>query len=211
MNQHPLTNSYRNIIMKTVKLLFLTVIFAILSLNTNATVVKSMNLSELTSDAQYIVKVTVLSKDTVIDTEESGKIVTYWTFDVLDWIKGAPTSDNQLVIKQVGQGEYTVDGYNIRQNYMFPEYNIGKTYVLFLPEAYPQTGLLAPVGLYQGVFEVQTENGHDTVPQLKARQNLLSERIEQTSKNKFLLLQLSTAKEEPTYDNFKSMIQSAAK
>jgi hypothetical protein len=174
-----------------------------------STTVRSMNLSELVSDAQYVVKVKILSKDVVQDAEESGMIVSYYTLQVLEWLKGEPSGDGELVIKQVGQGKFTLDGYRIQQNYYFPDYEVGKTYVLFLPEAHPVTGLLAPVGLFQGVFDVVTENGVETVPQLRARERMLQERIPASAATKSLRARFLTVSGEPTYGNFKTLIQAA--
>lgn len=174
-----------------------------------STTVRGMNLPELVGDAQYVVKAKIVSKDVAQDSDESGMIVSYYTLEVLEWLKGTPTSDNQLVIKQVGQGRFTLDGYRIRQNYFFPDYVVGQTYVLFLPEAHPSTGLLAPVGLSQGVFDVVTEAGQETIPQLKARLHLLEGRLPAGDAAKSLRTRLSVAAEKPTYGNFKSMIQAA--
>lgn len=190
------------------KFIFLLGLVFIIAFQAHATVVRSMNLQEMMGDAQYVVKVKVLEKTTEIDDEESGRIVTYWTFEVLDWIKGTPNPDNELVIKQIGQGQFTVDGYAIHQNLYFPEYEIGKTYVLFLPEAHPQTGMLAPVGLYQGVFEVREVNGEEYIPQLAQRARSLKARLPQNAKFRTLGRHLETATENPSYSNFKTMINS---
>jgi len=188
------------------KLIFLIGIFAlILTFQAHATVVRSMNLEEIVADAQYVVKVKVLEKST---EDESGRIVTYWTFAVLDWIKGSPTADNELVIKQIGQGQFTVDGYSINQNLFFPEYEVGKTYLLFLPEAHSETGMLAPVGLHQGVFEVREVDGQDYVPQLTQRVRSLKARLPQNKKFRTLGRNLDAASKNPSYSNFKSMIES---
>lgn len=188
------------------KLIFLIGIFALtLTFQAQATVVRSMNLEEIVADAQYIVKAKVLEKST---EDEDGRIVTYWTLEVLDWIKGTPTANNELVIKQIGQGQFTVDGYNINQNLFFPEYEVGKTYVLFLPEAHHQTGMLAPVGLHQGVFEVREVDGQDHVPQLAQRIRSLKARLPQNTKFKMLGRNLDAASKNPSYSNFKSMIES---
>lgn len=188
---------------------FLLISFFFTLSQANATLVRPVNLQELAQDSTQIVKVKVLAKDTVMDQEESGTIATYYTFQVLDWIKGTPTSDNELVIKQIGQGQFTLDGYQVRQQFYIPEYEVGKTYVLFLPEAHEKTGFLAPLGLQQGVFDVVEQNGKEIIPQLKARQKTLRSGIEKNTKNQFLLFQMQTIDEEPTYNNFKSMIESA--
>ena len=173
-----------------------------------ATLVRSMNIQEIVGDAQYIIKATVISRDTALDKEESGHIVTYYTVKVHEWLKGTPTDDNELVFKQIAQGQFTLNGEQIRQQLFFPEYEVGKTYVLFLPEAHARTGMLAPVGLQQGVFDVITENGHDVIPQLKSRAGLLKTRLS-TSKNKFLLFHINTVQNDDSYENFKTIIEAA--
>lgn len=177
----------------------------------SATLVRQVNLEELSEQADVIVKATVLDKQVEDDQEESGRLVTYYTLEVKDWIKGtSATGDNTLVIKQIAQGEYTSpDGIVTRQNLYFPEYQVGKTYVLFLPKAHPQTGLLAPLALGQGVFEVKSDGDTDTIPQLQQRAKMLG--INLRSANPKLTRLLQTAKTQPsnTYQTFKSMIQAA--
>lgn len=173
-----------------------------------ATLVRSANIRELVQDSQYIVKATVTAKDTVVDTDESGHIVTYYTVTVSDWIKGTPNDDNQMVFKQIAQGEYTLNGERIRQNLFFPQYEVGKTYVLFLPEAHSRTGLLAPVGLQQGVFDVILQNGQEVLPQLKNRTRLLETGLS-GKQNRFLKFQIRAAGDNSSYQGFKDMIEAA--
>lgn len=189
-------------------LLFLCALFFGLSLETQATLVRSMNVRELVSDAQLIVKGTVISKDTAFDEDESGMIVTYYTVKVEDWLKGPASDDNELVFKQVAQGQYTLGGNQIRQNLFFPEYEVGKTYVFFLPEAHARTGLLAPVGLQQGVFEVIKKNGQELVPQLKERARLLKTRLV-GKKNKFLMFHLDSTADDQSYETLKTIIEAS--
>lgn len=188
--------------------LFLLGLFFTLNQASHATLVRSMNIRELVSDAQVIVKATVISKDTAFDEDESGMIVTYYTVKVEEWLKGSPSDDNELVFKQVAQGQYTLGGHQIRQNLFFPEYEVGKTYVFFLPEAHARTGLLAPVGLQQGVFEVVKQNGRELVPQLKERARLLKTRLT-SKKNKFLMFHLNITADDQSYENLKTIIEAS--
>lgn len=173
-----------------------------------ATLVMPMNIEQIAGDAEYIIKITVTDKQTLLDTEESGKIATYYTGNVTDWLKGTPTKDNELVFKQIGQGEYTVDGKAIRQQFFFPEYEVGKTYVLFLPQAHEKTGLLAPVGLQQGVFEIKTVNGQEVVPQFKERARTLQKGLS-VAKSKFLTTKIQGTATDNSYETFKTTIQNA--
>ena len=173
-----------------------------------ATLVMPMNIEQIAGDAECIIKFTVTDKRTLLDTEESGKIATYYTGHVTDWLKGTPTQDNELVFKQIGQGEYTVDGKAIRQQFFFPEYEVGKTYVLFLPQAHEKTGLLAPVGLQQGVFEIKIVNGQEVVPQFKERARTLQKGLS-VAKSKFLTTKIQGATTDNSYETFKTTIQNA--
>lgn len=187
---------------------FLVILSLALSGIVQATLVMPMNIEQIAGDAEYIVKGTVTDKQTMLDTFESGKIVTYYTLQVTDWIKGKPTSDNELVFKQIGQGEYTVDGKAVRQQFFFPEYDVGKTYVLCLPQAHEKTGLLAPVGLQQGVFEIKTVNGQEVVPQFKERARTLQKGLS-VSKSRFLTTKIQGAANDNSYETFKGTIQDA--
>lgn len=187
---------------------FLVIFFLALSGVTQATLVMPMNIEQIAGDAEYIVKATVTDKQTVLDTYESGKIVTYYTLHVIDWLKGTPQQDNELVFKQIGQGEYTVDGKKVRQQFFFPEYDVGKTYVLCLPQAHEKTGLLAPVGLQQGVFEVKVVGGEEVVPQFKERARTLQKGLS-VSKGKFLTTKIQGAASDHSYETFKETVQNA--
>lgn len=178
------------------------------SFTARATLVRAMNIRELTSDASLIIKATVTAKDTALDAEESGHIVTYYTLKVKDWLKGTPTDDNELVFKQIAEGEYTLNGQRIRQKLFFPQYEVGKTYVFFLPEAHERTGLLAPLGLQQGVFDVIRQNGRDILPQLKDRAKLLQKGLD-GKQNKFLRFQVNSVEQDPSYQNFKAILEAA--
>ena len=177
-----------------------------------ATLVKPINIETLTGLAQYIVKAEVTAKQDELDPYESGRMVTYYTLKVSDWIKGDPLNeDSEIVIKQLSDGAYTHDGIVVRQNLYFPKYETGKTYVFFLPSPHHTTGLLAPVGLWQGVFAVQTDtSGNETLPELKSpgRVNTLNKGLKKISTSKFLSLQVSDGKgSDASYASFKKMVK----
>lgn len=179
-----------------------------------ATLVKSVNIKTLTRLAKFIVKAEVIRKDTMIDVHESGKLVTFYTLKVKsdsDWIKGEPLSDDGVfVIKQLANGIFEVDGVAINQSIYFPVYEVGQTYLFFLPEAHGRTGLLAPIALFQGVFHVTKDvRGNEILPQLKSRMRLLRQGVTQSNKNKFLNMQLNNAQQNDTYESFKSLIKAA--
>lgn len=195
--------------MKSLKIFLLAISLLVTSV-AGATTVRSMNIQELVSDAQYIIKAKVIDKTTAVDSDESGYIVTYYTVSVSEWIKGNPSPDGEMVFKQIAQGEYTLNGNTIRQKLFFPEYQVGQTYVFFLPEAHEKTGMLAPVGLYQGVYNVVNSNGVETIPQLKNRNRHLKARLDATtSKNKYLLFNLNATNTDTSYEQFKTIIESA--
>lgn len=186
--------------------LALTLLF---SQNTSATRVRSLNINELTSYSNIIIKAEVVDKKVDEDTAESGKFVTYYTLKVLDTIKGNSDIGDEIVIKQVANGSYE-DGPNIiHQNFYFPEYDEGKTYVFFLPAPHHATGLLAPVGLAQGIYDVIQQNGIEILPQLKTRQSVLSKGIANNATGKQLKLMLKTISSDSSYNQFKKIIQEA--
>lgn len=174
-----------------------------------ASLVLPVNIKQHAKLSEHIFKGQCLGKKTELDTYESGKLVTYYTFKVSDWIKGESWSDSDVVVfKQLAQGTFHVDGHTVRQNLYGPEYEIGKTYLLFLPRP-SEEGLLFPMGLFQGAYVIETdENGNETMPQLKSRQKLLKSGLD-NGQNKFLRFQLSTLETDSSYGNFKSLIQSA--
>lgn len=171
-----------------------------------ATSVKPVNLDELTTLAETVVKAELVDSQVVLDKEESGKMVRYYTWKVLDVIKGQ--ADSELVFKQLADGEYRADsGLVVRQRLFFPTYQKGKTYVLFLPEAHPDTGLLAPIALWLGVYEVQKDaDGNENVPQLKARAKMLRQDM---PSGRFLGLQKSQIEQSSDYKSFKALVQEA--
>lgn len=199
--------------MKRILAVFFSLCFALVSVESRATLVRQLGLDELATQANYIVKAKVSEKQIEEDSDEGGgRVVAYYTLEVQDWIKGEATANNVLVIKQVADGEYTVPGgVTMRQKFYIPQYEVGKTYVFFLPEAHHKTGLLAPIALGQGVYDVKTVDGADTVPQLKSRAKMLGLKTKKTNASLVRLLNTATAagQGDASYSSFKSLIQAA--
>ena len=195
--------------MKRILVVFFSLCFALVSAESRATLVRQLGLDELATQANNIVKAKVTDKQI---EEDGARIVAYYTLEVQDWVKGEPSADQVLVIKQVANGEYTVPGgVTVRQQFHIPQYEVGKTYVFFLPEAHHKTGLLAPIALGQGVYDVKTVDGVDTVPQLKARAKALGLKTKKSHKSLVRLLNatVSAGQGETSYASFKALIQAA--
>ncbi|MBF0105114.1 MAG: hypothetical protein HQM16_07275 [Deltaproteobacteria bacterium] len=187
------------------------------SSSVHATSVKPVNIEVLTQLSQYIVKAEVVGIQTEVDEYESGSLVTYYTLKVDDWIKGGPLSDdNIIVIKQLADGDYAnAEGVKLRQRLFFPQYQKNRSYVFFLPKPHHVTGLLAPIGLWQGVFDVEYDaEGNAVLPQLKSprRAGILGKGLKKGSKNKFASLKGSSGEGKDTsYLSFKSMVKALVK
>ena len=182
--------------------------------STFATFVATLNLHDLTKLSDAIIKITITDKTSTLDESESHTFVTYYTVTVLDFLKCSPSFQNRLhlnqdefTFKQIGQGDFVKNGRQVHVDYDVPEYKVGTTYVLFLPAAHPTTGLMAPIGLDQGSFRVLTQNGQESLPEFKARARRLNQNLPNTAQNQALSLQINHVQTEPTYQNFKSMIQ----
>lgn len=174
-----------------------------------ATLVKPVNIQQLTALAKYIVKAQVTHGQTELDEYESGKYVTYYTLKPLEWIKGGKGNE-PVIIKQLADGEFTAGNIAVRQTLYFPKYEVGQTYLFFLPYPHKTTGLLAPIGLFQGVFDVvKDENGREALPQLKERAGFLKKDLKKTPRAKFLKSQLGAVESNNSYESFKSVIEAA--
>ncbi|MDO8520251.1 MAG: hypothetical protein Q7T11_08840 [Deltaproteobacteria bacterium] len=110
-----------------------------------ALLVKQMTLRQVTHSSERIFRGTVLDSSLENDAEESGRIVRYFTFRVDECLKGACGS--KITFKQWAGGE------------RLPEYDVGKDYLIFLPEESRRTGLVAPVGIMQGVYPLTRSQG----------------------------------------------------
>ncbi len=175
----------------------------------NATLVKSLNIKQLTGLAHQIVRAKVVNKQIEADPYESGALVCYYTLAVEETLK-APLAgpSDEIIIKQLADGTTTQNGLAVRQQYNFPQYEVGKTYVFFLPQAHSKTGLSAPIGLAQGVFEIVADRaGRETVPAFVARAGILKKGLTDDAQGKLLKAQVEKVANDARYEEFKKMIQ----
>lgn len=113
--------------------------------STKALLVKKMTLRQVTSFSQRIFRGMVLDSSIENDAYESGYLVHYYTLRVEECLKG--DCGTGITFKQIVSGD------------KLPDYQVGKTYLLFLPEESPKTGLLAPVGISQGIYPLESSKG----------------------------------------------------
>jgi hypothetical protein len=180
------------------------------SSTSHATLVKALNIKQLAALSNKIVKAEVIKKDVVDDSEESRAIVNCYTLQVEDWIKGSAAEvGNEIVIKQLADGTTQIGGRTLKQNFGFPSYLIGKSYLFFLPRPNEKTGLSAPIGLQQGVFEIKKdESGNETVVGLQGRIGILKKDLVATDrKTRFTVAGLENLRTNQSYDRFKAVIQ----
>lgn len=115
-----------------------------------ATSVLPVTLEQLSTRASLIFYGTVISNQVQKDSQ-SGQIVTLTEFEVIELIKGE--TDTRHTIKQLGG--FLKDADIMFKIHGVPEFQIGRQYVLFLPEK-SSLGFSSPIGLHQGSFSVQT-------------------------------------------------------
>lgn len=194
------------------KIFFVVLTLLIMEIGTaRATLVRLVNIRELAGLAHMIVKGTVTDIQTA---EENGRFVNHITITVLDWIKKpANAQDDTVVFTQLADGSFTTkSGKKFWQRPFFPKYEVGQTYVFFLPKPHRRTGLSAPIALEQGVFRVETdESGGETIPELKSRARFLKKDLGGSLRSQFLKFQLDSLGDEASYSTFKTMIESALK
>lgn len=119
--------------------------------------IRPISLESLSTRSSLIFYGEAINNQTKKD-DQSGAIVTFTTFKVIDLIKGR-TGDTHT-IKQIG-GTLT-DTKTIYQVRGVPTYQIGKQYVVFLPEK-SSLGFSSPLGLHQGSYSISTINNIKTV------------------------------------------------
>lgn len=122
-----------------------------LSGSVSASMVLPLGLDRLHSDAKLVFLGECLSNSVEFD-QQSGRVVTYTTFEVLETYKGKLGRSH--TIKQVG-GNLPQANLNVRMSGV-PQFEVGKRYVVFLPPA-SKLGFSSPVGLSQGMFLVKTD------------------------------------------------------
>lgn len=118
-----------------------------------ATSLLPINLEQLSTRASLIFYGTVIANQVKKDVQ-SGHIATFTEFKVIDLIKG--NAAGKHTIKQIG-GHLKENNIALRVHGV-PEYEIGKHYVIFLPEK-SSLGFSSPLGLHQGSFSVSTIDG----------------------------------------------------
>lgn len=120
-----------------------------LSSNASAAMVLPLGLDRLHGDAKHVFLGECLSNSVEMD-RQSGRVVTFTTFEVLETYKGKLGRSH--TIKQIG-GNLPEANLNVRVPGV-PLFEVGKRYVVFLPPA-SHLGFSTPVGLSQGMFTVK--------------------------------------------------------
>lgn len=153
--------------------------------------VKSLSLAQMVELSERIFKGTLLEITTDRDTFESGHVVNYYTFRVDEVIKG--DLEDQVVIKQLADGPRGL-----------PEYEKGQTFLLFFPEDSDRTGLVAPVGIWQGQHRMTKVNGEWVIPGLTQNSRLIQSAPKSLVKG--LVLSSSPASD-IKYESLKKLLQ----
>jgi hypothetical protein len=117
----------------------------------SASMVLPLGLDRLHGDAKVVFLGECLSNSVEMD-QQSGRVVTYTTFQVLETYKG--NIGSSYTIKQIG-GNLPGANLNVRMPGV-PQFEVGKRYVVFLPPV-SRLGFSSPVGLSQGMFTVKTD------------------------------------------------------
>ena len=129
------------------------VFFCLLALCSNsfAASVLPLGLERLHGDAKTIFLGECLSNTVEMD-QQSGRVVTYTTFEVIETYKGKP--GRSQTVKQIG-GNLPSANLDVRIPGV-PQFEVGQRYVVFLPPA-SKLGFASPVGLAQGMFTVKND------------------------------------------------------
>lgn len=122
-----------------------------------ATSIRPISLENLSTRASLIFYGEAINNQTRKDPQ-SGAIATFTTFKVIDLIKG--NAEEIHTIKQIG-GTLS-DTKIIHRVRGVPTYQIGKQYVVFLPEK-SSLGFSSPLGLHQGSYSISIINNIKTV------------------------------------------------
>jgi hypothetical protein len=136
------------------------ILVALTASRATATVVLPQNIEQLESQAQWVFVGVCTSRTATID--ERGIPVRVFTFQVIEPVKGDLKAGNAVRFRQFGSGVPNRQGLA-----MFiagiPTYRLGQKVVLFLNGA-SRLGLTGPVGLSQGVFDVERDaQGRETI------------------------------------------------
>lgn len=123
----------------------------ILSGVASAATVLPLDLVLLHGDAKHIFLGECLSNTVEMD-QQSGRVATFTTFEVLETFKGRLGGSH--TIKQIG-GNLPGSDLQVRIPGV-PQFEVGKRYVVFLPPV-SSLGFSSPVGLSQGMFSVRPD------------------------------------------------------
>lgn len=118
--------------------------------------VKPLTLGQIVSLSSLIFRGQVIQVKRQLDAAESHFLVDYVTFQVKECFKGGCWYPTQT-IKQTAQ----VKG--------LPQFSKGDEVLVFLPSPAEETGLLAPTGIWQGVYPLHEEAGNTKVAFLEGK------------------------------------------
>lgn len=179
------------------------------SFQSHALTVREAGLDELSEFSQNIIMARVVQKQLRHDVLQSQKVVFEYTVEILDVIKGDLNVGELYEFKQMASGRFPVEGgVVVNQPIGFPEYQESKTYLFFLPQPHPESGLLAPTAIHQGVYQVHTnQQGQTLVPDLAQRLPRLLQKNVWVSPQSFSTINLSQNKNDLTYTTLKQVIQ----
>ena len=128
-----------------------------------ATTVQTVNLFEMVRLADRVFWGTCPEMKTELDAA-TGFLVTAYTFTVKEGIKGVNAGET-IVFRQISQGQ---KGFGIPG---LPQYHKGQEALLFL-HADSRIGLTSPVGLSQGVFQIEKIQDYLAVSNSLGNRNL---------------------------------------
>lgn len=140
------------------------VIFALLTNASNATSFRAVDLNEMHAKAKYILHGKCINNKVEKD-EETGFIVTYTTFQIIEKLKiknngklkAKKLKDDQIyTIKQIGGTLANGQRYQVSG---VPRFVIDEEYILYLPKK-SKLGFSSPIALSQGQFQILKDNGN---------------------------------------------------
>ncbi|VAW50880.1 hypothetical protein MNBD_GAMMA06-1793 [hydrothermal vent metagenome] len=145
------------ILMKQTSIILYLLLSSLTALPVAATSVLPVTLEQLSIRANIIFYGKVVRNEVKKDAQ-SGQIATFTTFEVIDLIKGNTGASH--TIKQLG-GKHE-DSHTHLLIYGVPQFSVDQEYVVFLPKK-SSLGFSSPIGLQQGSFSVNTQNGEKIV------------------------------------------------
>jgi len=142
-----------------------------------ATSLRPISLEQLSTRATLIFFGEVLNNKVKKD-QQSGQIVTFTEFKVIDLIKG--DAGKTHTIKQIGG--FLKNSNTTLRIHGVPKFQVGNSYVVFLPTK-SKLGFSSPLGLHQGRFSVLNINGEQVISNGRGLNNQSQgERLQQNSR-----------------------------